>query len=486
LPVTARTSVGPVAVMKLLEKLSSYSLQQASLTTRFAIYSLICIAILTAVLWFIVSDYLINGILRREWETTAQYVRTEVREFLTEEDFTTKDRKPVGKKFAALLRHITLMPDILRFNVYNPQGVAIWAAVDKQLVGRSFADKDKLREAIQGKVVADIRSLSHMENVSGTGSLKRAVEVFIPIHSEVNRELLGVMEIYKPADPIDRDIRRARIVVLLGALGGGLLLYLSLFAIVRQAAQKIKEQQENLLKVQSDLVASQRMAAVGEIAAAVAHGIGNPLSSIRAAAQVAKLDCNECEGPDLKQKTLTTLDEIIQQVDRVQKRMRGLLNFAKPMEPHPAAVEINSVLADIVNVLRPRFAEAGVHPQLDLEPNLPKAQLDANHVEQIFMGLVTNALEATPKGGRVSIRTSILKGNGSGTGINVSIEDTGEGIPIDSRERVFEPFFSTKPDGTGIGLPLVKKFIERNRGKITISEGSFGGARFDVMFPLTG
>ena len=472
--------------MKIAAKINSFLFQKASLTTRFAVHSLICISIMTVALWFLVSNYLINGILRREWETTAQFVRTEVREFLTAEDFTTKDRKPVGPKFAALLRHITLMPDILRFNVYNPQGVAIWAAVDKKLVGRSFADNDKLQEAIQGKVVANMSSLSQKENVSERDSSKKVVEVFIPIYSEVTRELLGVMEIHKRADSIDRDIREARIVVLLGALGGGLLLYLSLFAIVRQAARKIKEQEENLLRVQSDLVASQRMAAVGEIAAAVAHGIGNPLSSIRAAAQVAKLDCNECEGPVLKQKTLTTLDEIIQQVDRVQKRMRGLLNFAKPMEPHPAAVEINSVLADIVDVLRPRFVEAGVNPHLDLEPNLPKVQLDANHVEQIFMGLVTNALEATPKGGRVRIRTHMLKGNGSAASINVSIEDTGEGIPVDSRERVFEPFFSTKPDGTGIGLPLAKKFVERNGGKITICEGNAGGARFEVMFPVAG
>ena len=372
--------------MTIAAKIKSFLFQEASLTTRFAVHSLICISILTVVLWFLVSNYLINGILRREWETTAQFVRTEVREFLTAEDFTTKDRKPVGPKFAALLRHITLMPDILRFNVYNPQGVAIWAAVDKKLVGRSFADNDKLQEAIQGKVVANMSSLSQKENVSERDSSKKVVEVFVPIYSEGTRELLGVMEIHKRADSIDRDIREARIVVLLGALCGGLLLYLSLFAIVRQAARKIKEQEENLLKVQSDLVASQRMAAVGEIAGAVAHGIGNPLSSIRAAAQVAKLDCDECQGPDLQQKTLTTLDEIIQQVDRVQKRMRGLLNFAKPMEPRPAPVEINSLLSDIVDVLRPRFAAAGVSPQLDLDRSLPAVQLDANHVEQIFMG----------------------------------------------------------------------------------------------------
>jgi two-component system sensor histidine kinase HydH len=472
--------------MKIAAKINSFLFQQASLTTRFAVHSLICIGIMTVALWFIVSNYLINGILRREWETTAQFVRTEVREFLTAEDFTAKDRKPVGQKFAALLRHITLMPDIVRFNVYNPQGVAIWAAVDKKLVGRSFADNQKLQEAIQGKVVADMSSLSQKENVSERDSPKKVVEIFIPVYSEVTRELLGVMEIHKRADPIDRDIREARIVVLLGALCGGLLLYFSLFAIVRQAARKIKEQEENLLKVQSDLVASQRMAAVGEIAAAVAHGIGNPLSSIRAAAQVAKLDCDECQGPDLQQKTLTTLDEIIQQVDRVQKRMRGLLNFAKPMEPRPSPVKINSLLSDIVDVLRPRFAEAGVSPQLDLDRNLPEVQLDANHVEQIFMGLVTNALEATPNGGRVTIRTNTLKDNGSATNVHISIEDTGEGIPVDSRERVFDPFFTTKPDGTGIGLPLARKFVERNGGKIIVSDGPSGGAKFDVVFPVRG
>jgi len=472
--------------MKIAAKINSFLFQQASLTTRFAVHSLICIGIMTVALWFIVSNYLINGILRREWETTAQFVRTEVREFLTAEDFTAKDRKPVGQKFAGLLRHITLMPDIVRFNVYNPQGVAIWAAVDKKLVGRSFADNQKLQEAIQGKVVADMSSLSQKENVSERDSPKKVVEIFIPVCSEVTRELLGVMEIHKRADPIDRDIREARIVVLLGALCGGFLLYFSLFAIVRQAARKIKEQEENLLKVQSDLVASQRMAAVGEIAAAVAHGIGNPLSSIRAAAQVAKLDCDECQGPDLQQKTLTTLDEIIQQVDRVQKRMRGLLNFAKPMEPRPSPVKINSLLSDIVDVLRPRFAEAGVSPQLDLDRNLPEVQLDANHVEQIFMGLVTNALEATPNGGRVTIRTNTLKDNGSATNVHISIEDTGEGIPVDSRERVFDPFFTTKPDGTGIGLPLARKFVERNGGKIIVSDGTSGGAKFDVVFPVGG
>ncbi len=91
-------------------------------------------------------------------------------------------------------------------------------------------------------------------------------------------------------------MREARLVVLPGAVGGGLLLYFSLFAIMRQAARKLDEQQLHLLKMQAELTASQRMAVVGEMAAAVAHGIGNPLSSIRAAAQVAMLDAEDADG----------------------------------------------------------------------------------------------------------------------------------------------------------------------------------------------
>jgi two-component system, NtrC family, sensor histidine kinase HydH len=456
---------------------------KASLTTRFAVHSFICIGIMTAALWFIVSQYMISEILEREWQTTAEFVRGEVKEFLTAEDFKIKDRKSVGYKFEQLLGHITVIPDLVRFKVYNPQGVVIWSD-DKRLVGKSFPDNDELQEAIEGKVVADMSSLSKKENVFEHDEIQGAIELYVPIYSDNPRELLGVLETYKKADAVYSAVQKARIVVLLGALGGGLLLYVSLLFIVRQASKKMKEQQENLLKMQSELIASQGMVAVGEMAAAVAHGIGNPLSSIRAAAQVAKLDCHDCCDSFLQGKTQKTLDGIMQQVDRVQKRMQGLLNFAKPMEPHPGPVNLNSLLNDIVEVLRSRFAETNVTPRLDLGKNVPSVQADANQVEQIFMGLITNALEATPAGGYVNIRTSAGKSNGAAAVINVSIEDTGEGIPIESREKVFEPFFTTKPHGTGIGLPLAKKFVERNGGQIAISNGLTGGAKFDVTFPL--
>jgi two-component system, NtrC family, sensor histidine kinase HydH len=464
-------------------KISSLA-EGADLTTRFAIHSFICIGIMAVALWFIASHYMISEILDREWDSTAQFVRTEVKEFLTAEDFKTKDRKSVGHKFEQLLGHVTQMPNIVRFKVYNPKGVVIWSD-DKRLVGKSFPSNKELRGAIGGNIVADVRSLNKVQDFTSDG-VERGVEVYIPVYSDNPRELLGVFEIYKKADSIYREILDARIAVLLGTLAGGVLLYLSLLVIVRQAGKKIEEQQADLVRMQSELVSSQRMAAVGEMAAAVAHGIGNPLSSIRAAAQVAMLDCGSRNGDEPRAQAMDSLQSIIQQVDRVKKRMQALLNFSKPLDPHPVPVEVNGLVREVVETLRPRFNEAKVAPDCDLDPNLPNASLDPNHLEQALMGVIANAIEATPQGGKVAIRTKAFGNGESKKSVNVSIEDTGEGIPVENRKQIFVPFFTTKPHGTGMGLALAKKFVEKNGGTISVEQRSSGGTIVELNLPSNG
>jgi signal transduction histidine kinase len=259
-------------------------------------------------------------------------------------------------------------------------------------------------------------------------------------------------------------------------------LYVSLFAIVRQAAHKIAEQQENLLKMRSELIASQRMAVIGEMAAAVAHGIGNPLSSIRAATQVAMLDANADDSEKSRQMK-ENLQNIVQQVDRVQKRMQGLLNFVKPLEPRPVQIDVNAIVRDVTETLRARFKDARVELNLDLDADLPAIVSDANHLEQALMALITNALEATPENGVVTLSTH-SSANGVGAMVRLQIEDTGSGIPTEHRQRIFEPFFTTKPHGTGIGLPLAKKFVERNGGTIHIASGSGPGTKIEILLPV--
>ena len=437
---------------------------------------------MTIALWFIVSNYLINKILDREWRTTAQIVRADVRKFLVEYDFKAQDRKSVGPKFAALLDHMRLAPEIIRFRVYNPKAIVIWSD-NKQLVGKYFGDNPQLQKALRGNVIADMGERQQSDNAVDGKTTSPVVEVYVPIYGVNGRELLGVFETYRRPDAIFRAVHEARLVVLLGAVGGGLLLYVSLFAIMRRAARKIAEQQEHLLQMQAELAASQRMALVGEMAAAVAHGIGNPLSSIRAAAQVALLDAEGADGSGQNSKTRENLQGIMQQVDRVQKRMQGLLNFAKPLEPRPSRVEVNSVVREVMETLCARFSDAKVTLDLDLDATSPSVSSDVNQLEQALMVLITNALEATPKGGSVTIRTKSSDHNGAGAVVQLSIEDTGEGIPAENRERVFEPFFTTKPHGTGIGLPLAKKFVERNGGTIAIANGVNAGTKVEITLP---
>lgn len=455
----------------------------ASLTTRFAVYSFVCIGLMTAVLWLIVSNYLVNQILDREWEMTAQIVRADVKKFLEDYDFKARDRKSVGHKFNALSAHMRLSPAIVRFKVYNPKGVILWSD-DKSLVGKYFGDNPQLQKALQGEVNANLSSLGKRENIFERSLLSQAVEVYVPIYSEKDHQLLGVFETYRRPDSLVQHIREARAVVLLGAVSGGLLVYISLFAIVRQAARKIDEQQRNLLRMQAELIASQRMAAVGEMAAAVAHGIGNPLSSIRAAAQVALLEA-AADGSNTKQKMSDNLHGIMRQVDRVQRRMQALLNFARPLEPRPIAVEVNKLVRDVVDTMQSRFSDAKVAAHLDLAADLPAIAADLNHLEQALMVLMSNALEATPAGGAVTIRTRATDYGDDGRSVQITIEDEGEGIPKENRERVFEPFFTTKPHGTGIGLPLAKKFVEINGGKIALTSGTAPGTRVGITLPVT-
>ena len=145
-------------------------------------------------------------------------------------------------------------------------------------------------------------------------------------------------------------------------------------------------------------------------------------------------------------------------------------------------VDVNAVLDEVLQTLRPRFSETGVALNLQLGSPIPKLLLDANQVEQIFMGIITNALEATPKDGTVAINTRAERGNGSAGKVLVSVEDSGEGIPLENRQKVFEPFFTTKSYGTGIGLPLAKKFVERNGGTIRICDSLLGGAKINITF----
>lgn len=229
---------------------------------------------------------------------------------------------------------------------------------------------------------------------------------------------------------------------------------------------------EELRAAQAKLIEAERLAAIGELSAAVAHGIRNPLAGIKAAAQFARLDLPQ-EHP-----LQESIRDIVGEADKLEARIKTLLDFSKPFEPRPVRCRLDDIVKSAVTSLRNQLAAQGVTVHLDLDTNLPEMNLDAAQIEEVLLALVSNAAEAMPKGGNIWISA-----HGDGRLVRLEVKDDGPGIPADQVARVFKLFFTTKSSGTGFGLAVAKKVVERHGGSIRVDSDVGKGARFVIDLP---
>jgi len=232
---------------------------------------------------------------------------------------------------------------------------------------------------------------------------------------------------------------------------------------------------EALRSAQARLVQSERLAAIGELSAAVAHGIRNPLAGIRMAAQMGLEDL--AAGDPVRE----NLEDVISEVDKLEAQVRGILDFARPFEPSLAPVDLSVLVDELVTTLRPQLDAAVISVEVKTDAGLPQAFADSAHLGQALQALVVNGMEAMPGGGRVTIRLSPSPRFHGGT--RIAVEDTGPGVPPEMRERIFTLFTTTKRTGTGVGLAVVRKIVERHGGTIAIEPAVSGGARFVIDLP---
>jgi len=233
---------------------------------------------------------------------------------------------------------------------------------------------------------------------------------------------------------------------------------------------------EIIRQTQAELVRAERLAAVGELAAAVAHGIRNPLAGIHAAAQVAREDAVE---PGL----IESLDDIIGEAGRLETRVRTLLNFAKPFEPKLVWADLNAFLQDFTGRIRKRIP-AGIRFAVELDPVLPTVRFDAVQMTEILDALVVNAIEAMTDGGALAIRSRLDGSDGVHRDAVLTVSDTGPGIDAARRERIFDLFYTTKASGTGIGLAAAKRLVDQHGGAITVDSAPGAGTTFVIRLPV--
>jgi signal transduction histidine kinase len=218
---------------------------------------------------------------------------------------------------------------------------------------------------------------------------------------------------------------------------------------------------ENLRQSRAALVQAEKLASIGEMSAAVAHGLRNPLASLRAAAQLVR---NHPEAPSSREH----LDAIVEEVDRLDRRISHLLSFSRPAPFHTLPESVAHLVEGLLPAFSQPVRERGVEVELSMPADLPEVRVDPMQLEQALVEIVSNALDAMPTGGRLTI-SGAYQENGSRPGsVIVEVADTGPGIPEAVLPSICEPFFTTRQEGTGLGLAIAKRYVEQNGGQLEI------------------
>jgi two-component system NtrC family sensor kinase len=238
---------------------------------------------------------------------------------------------------------------------------------------------------------------------------------------------------------------------------------------------KVEERTAQVKAMQGQLIQAEKLAAIGKLAAGVAHEINNPLTGIltNSSLMLQDLPPDDPRRDDLQ----TIVDETL----RCRKIVKGLLDFARQTRPLKQAVNLNQVVEDALNLVKNQAAFRSIVFSTELQPDLPSVMADKDQMRQVVLNIVMNAAEAVPNGGEIKVVSQV---DTSSRHVCLNIADTGPGIPEEIRSRLFEPFFTTKATGTGLGLAIAYGIMERHKGTIAVTSRMGRGTMISLRLPI--
>ncbi len=240
-----------------------------------------------------------------------------------------------------------------------------------------------------------------------------------------------------------------------------------------ESHRTLKEQTDILFQTEEQLRRADRLSALGELSAGMAHEIRNPLSSIKGAVEILKDDY----GPE--ETKYEFIQILLKETDRLNHIVEEFLAFARPKQPEFEPSDVNEAVESVLALTEQEAKKAGIQVVKKLDRAIGKRGLDASMLKQAFLNLVLNGIQAMPRGGLLTVESGLR-----GDVIEVKISDTGGGISEENRKKLFTPFFTTKRNGTGLGLAITYRIIENHRGMIDVASEPGKGAAFTVRIPI--
>ena len=252
-------------------------------------------------------------------------------------------------------------------------------------------------------------------------------------------------------------------------------MYQEIKAFSQQVEEKMQQTTADLRKTEAQLIRSEKLAALGQLAAGIAHEIRNPLTSINILIHSLR------EKPSDEEVHREDLRVIEEEIHRINEIVDQFLRFAKPAPPLLQEADLVSLFEETLQLLKPQIEKQRITVQKEFNA-LPSTVLDREQMKQVVLNLLLNALQAMSGGGLLRLSGQVLEDN---RWIQLSVQDTGVGIPPEDMNKLFDPFFSTKEGGVGLGLSIAHRIIDQHRGKIQIESTPGQGTLFTLWLPIS-
>jgi len=367
--------------------------------------------------------------------------------------------------------------DVETVNIYSMDN-QISYSFDQEMIGRQNYGGTGYMQARNGKWNSRLVQRGNFLQILIGSPKEIKLITFAPLRQEskvgqISGRVLGVVEIVQDLSEDYKTIFKIQILVIITCtiLMGAL--FVVLVFVVKRGESIIQRRAMERLRLKERLARAEKLSSLGEMAAGISHEIRNPLGIIRSSAELLKKKAAKVDP------TNTIPDIIVEESSRLNSIITDFINYAKPRSPNIAPCRVEEVIEKNITFLEAQMNKQGYIIEKRYQNSLPQIMADSNMLYQSFLNILINAMQAMPNGGRILVELS-----SNDHLLTVHFDDEGKGIPPENLEKIWDPFFTTKDMGTGLGLGIVKNIIESHGGSIQIVNRPVRGARVTIELPV--